>query len=292
MRKSTFNAAITICVIAAIAYGVATSEVGSGWFWPHVGVSLLWGELGLAVALLVTFPILRRWDLVLTRLALGAIVIPLVGFLPSMGYQDLQLYRDGARAIRAADLAQLPDQPVLAQLSGVWRYDLAMIGTYHAHRGGTTSGRCSAYEITYCRVPIVADDWQPGQPVLAIATCKGQGQAEPRTGKLARLIPAHDAALRLNDFETDDAMGKSVYHGACSSVPDEHPDLSAARFHFDAAHGYLVFPLKSGVDDQRSIAIIEVLFALAALAVAFRRSNRRARVATKRERDAQNSASG
>ena len=292
MRRSSFNAAITICVIAAIAYGVMTSAVATGWFWPHVGLNLVWGELGLAVALLATFPILRRWDLVVSRLALGAIVIPLVGFLPSLGYQDLQLYRDGARAIRAAELAQLPDQPVLAQLSGVWRYDLATIGTYRAHRGGTTSGRCSSYEITYCRVPIVAEDWQPDQPVLAIATCKGQGKPEPRDGKLARLIPAHDAVLRQNDFESDDAMGKSVYYGPCSSAPDEHPDLAAAHFHFDASHGYLVFPLRSGVDEQRSIMIIEVLFALAALAVALRRNNRRTRVATKRELAAQNNASG
>jgi len=285
MRKSLFSAVITICVIAAIAYGVLTNPPASGWFWPHVGWNLIYGEIGLAIALALTFPILRRVDLVLSRLALGAIVIPILGFLPSLGYTDIQLFRDGTRSIAAAELAKVEARPVLAKLSGVWRYDLAATGTYIATRGPQTrsTSKCTDYEVHFCRVPIVASDWQPGQPVLAVAACDKPGTAATREQNV-RLIPARDPAMAIYDFERADAAGKQVYFGACSQAPATgHADLGSAAFHFDADHGFLVMPAASGRGDQQSIVTIECLFALAALAFALRRGNWKTRVAKRGE---------
>jgi hypothetical protein len=281
MRKSFFYGLVTACVIAAIAYGVMTSDVAAGWFWPHVGYNLVWGELGLAVALLVTFPILRRIDLVVKGLAIGAIVIPLLGFLPSMGYQDLQMFRDGARMLAAADLAHLPARPAMAQLAGVWRYDLAATGTYKGIRGPHTGAKCEIHEVQYCRVPIVAADWQPGQPVLAVATCDKPGTSETKQS-FVRLIPASSPGLAIDDFEDADVVGKKLFFGTCARGPDTtDPDLAA--LHFDGARGFFVMPIKSPRDEQRSIVIIECLFAAAALGFALRRKNWRTRIATKRE---------
>jgi hypothetical protein len=290
MRSSFFYGLIFACVIASIGYGVTTSDVTGGFFWPHFGLNLVWGELGLAVALVLTFPFLRRIDLVMKALAGGAFLIPLLGFLPAMGYQELQMFRDGARSIGAADLAHLPANPTLALMFGVWRYDLAATGTYVATRGEMINGKCEIREFHYCRVPIVGTDWQPGQPVLAIASCDERGSAATKQA-LVRLVPANAAELAITDLERGDVVGKKLFYGTCTRGPETtEPDFDKAPFHFDGDRGFLVLSVKSSPDEQRSIIIIECLFAAGALGFALRPSQWRTRVPTKRE--AQNDASG
>ena len=241
------------------------------------------GELGLAVALLLTLPFLGRWDLVITHLAAGAllILIPLFGLMPSWGYRDLQMMRDGVRPLTASELGQLPLQPVMVRLTGIWRYDIAKNGMYISS-GRSTNGLCGKYKTYFCRVPIVAADWQPDQPVLAIASCRDRGDPLTRTQRV-RLVPANAPDLYLFGLESGDITGKEIYHGTCSGGPDTgHAELGSAAFRFDEARSFFAIPLESS--DQPYVYIaIECLFAAGALALALRRNNWKTRVPSKRE---------
>src|SRR6185312_9112805 len=121
---------------------------------------------------------------------------------PAAGYRDIQLALRGTKVVSAADFDRLPDRPVTARFTGIWRDDLAIEGSYLGP-GGTDSSRnhCKVEKRHFCRVPVVPEDWKPGQPVLGLASrCPPSKTPEKRT-LLVTLIPASHDDSGLMDFE-------------------------------------------------------------------------------------------
>lgn len=246
MRADRFGVLLIVAEVAGVALALATHPVVSG-----VGSSLWltvrYGYLGVLVLLAATFPIIRRWKFVWMVLGFGGIPLVIAGVLFSGKYANLQMWWNGEGTMNVAELSKRPiENPALVKLSGVWRYDLSYHGKRRIARqlNNRALHRCQLATVYFCRTPVVAPGWKPGEPVLALSDhCGVDRKARHRTAEV-RLFPAkgrsidNDAGFSGFGVIDTERAGKTI---SCYSRPDDqHIDMNKAPFHFDAARGALV----------------------------------------------------
>ena len=258
MRQNVFYAIVLVCSVTAIALRVVYGHVITSLL-EQVEVTLGWGYVGLLVALAVTYPFVRSVNVIVIAVVVGWLPMFVLLFGPSFACRPIQMWRRGVVRLDASDLARRPRAGVaFAELTGVWRYDLAARGTYRTTQTSHPEGDCKSYNLydsSFCRAPVVGEGWKPGDPVLAIARC-GLGSPKDAVTRQNYLVELWRADEVYSDgataFREGDPQVHKVRHSStCVGMPDDvFPDLSKAPFAFDRSRGVLVLSKEGDMDPR------------------------------------------